>query len=60
MAATQKQAARRIAPVTTRGGDDLLNRLQALLYDYEALGELERARPHILWLMELARKDCAR
>jgi hypothetical protein len=40
-----------------RSGDGLLRRLQELLYEYEALGELERARPHILWLMEIARKD---
>ena len=34
--------------------DSLLKRLQQLLYEYEAMGELERARPHILWLMEIA------
>ncbi|MBL6852032.1 MAG: hypothetical protein ISS15_10695 [Alphaproteobacteria bacterium] len=39
-----------------QNGDDLLRRLQALLYEYETRGEFERARPHILWLMELAEK----
>ncbi len=52
MASTSRRAAK-------RAGDDLLNRLQALLYEYEALGEFERARPHILWLMEIARRDTA-
>ena len=42
-----------------QAGEDLLNRLQALLYEYEMLGEFERARPHILWLMELAQKNGA-
>jgi len=46
---------RRAKPVC----DDLLNRLQELLYEYEALGEFERARPHILWLMEIAGKEAA-
>jgi len=47
--AARKQAAK-------RSGDDLLNRLQALFYEYETIGEFERARPHILWLMEIAQK----
>ena len=47
MAATRKQD-------TAHGADDLLGRLQALLYEYEALGQFERAKPHILWLMEIA------
>jgi hypothetical protein len=46
-------------PKRGRPGDDLLKRLQALLYEYETLGDFERARPHILWLMEIARKDRA-
>jgi hypothetical protein len=36
-----------------RGGD-LLRRLQNLLYEYHGLGRFEEARPHILWLMEIA------
>ena len=32
----------------------LLQRLQALLYEYHELGCFEEARPHILWLMEIA------
>ncbi|HWD28102.1 MAG TPA: hypothetical protein VG387_13110 [Rhizomicrobium sp.] len=39
---------------TDRG--DLLPRLQALLYEYHELGCFEEARPHILWLMEIAEK----
>lgn len=49
MAATPRRDAKRT-------GDDLLNRLQALLYEYETLGEFERARPHILWLLEIAQR----
>jgi len=50
MAAIPKRGAKRT-------GDDLLNRLQALLYEYETLGEFAHARPHILWLMEIAQKS---
>ena len=50
MTATRKRDAK-------RPGDELVNRLQALLYEYETLGEFERARPHLLWLMEIALKD---
>jgi len=39
--------------------DGLLKRLQQLLYEYEAIGELERAKPHILWLMEIAEQTRA-
>jgi hypothetical protein len=39
---------------TAHGADGLLGRLQALLYEYEALGQFDRAKPHILWLMEIA------
>jgi len=39
--------------------DGLLKRLQQLLYEYEAMGELERAKPHVLWLMEIAEQTKA-
>jgi len=42
-----------------RPREGLLSRLQLLLYEYEALGELQRAKPHILWLMEIAAKEQA-
>jgi hypothetical protein len=35
-------------------GGDLLRRLQGLLYEYHGMGRFEEARPHILWLMEIA------
>ena len=35
-------------------GGDLLRRLQGLLYEYHDMGCFEEARPHILWLMEIA------
>ena len=34
--------------------DDLMRRLQGMLYEYHALGRFDEARPHILWLMEIA------
>ncbi|HEY0105239.1 MAG TPA: hypothetical protein VGB91_04085 [Rhizomicrobium sp.] len=40
-----------------KAGGDLLQRLQAMLYEYYDLGRFEEARPHILWLMEIAEKD---
>ena len=40
-------------------GDELLQRLQDLLYEYHALGRFEEAKPHILWLMEIATKKQA-
>ena len=36
---------------------DLLQRLQDLLYEYHALGRFDDARPHILWLMEIAEEE---
>jgi hypothetical protein len=39
------------------GSDDLLSRLQAMLYEYHAFGRFEEARPHILWLMEIAERE---
>ncbi len=35
-------------------GGDLLRRLQGLLYEYHDMGCFEEARPHVLWLMEIA------
>jgi hypothetical protein len=40
-----------------RGRNELLLRLQDLLYEYHALGRFEEARPHILWLMEIAQAE---
>ena len=37
--------------------DDLMRRLQGMLYEYHALGRFEEARPHILWLMEIAEEE---
>ena len=37
-------------------GGDLMRRLQGLLYEYHDMGCFEEARPHILWLMEIAEK----
>ena len=37
--------------------DDLMGRLQGMLYEYHALGCFEEARPHILWLMEIAESE---
>ncbi|MEJ1967360.1 MAG: hypothetical protein WDN03_01795 [Rhizomicrobium sp.] len=39
------------------GKGELLNRLQALLYEYHALGRFAEAKPHILWLMEIAQAE---
>ena len=36
---------------------DLMRRLQVMLYEYHALGRFDEARPHILWLMELAESE---
>ena len=41
---------------TDQDRNDLLPRLQELLYEYHALGCFDEARPHILWLMEIAQK----
>jgi hypothetical protein len=38
-------------------GTDLVRRLQDMLYEYHDLGRFDEARPHILWLMEIAEKD---
>ncbi|HXC56912.1 MAG TPA: hypothetical protein VNU97_16555 [Rhizomicrobium sp.] len=43
-------------PVRVRG-DDLMQRLQSMLYEYHDLGRFEDARPHILWLMEIAEAE---
>ena len=37
--------------------DDLMRRLQGMLYEYHALGHFDEARPHILWLMEIAESE---
>jgi hypothetical protein len=42
---------------TDQGQGDLLLRLQGLLYEYHELGCFEEARPHILWLMEIAETE---
>lgn len=33
---------------------DMLRRLQGMLYEFHEMGCFEEARPHILWLMEIA------
>jgi hypothetical protein len=33
---------------------DMLRRLQGMLYEFHDMGRFEEARPHILWLMEIA------
>ncbi len=48
----------RVQEAASRGGD-LLQRLQGMLYEYHALGCFDEARPHILWLMEIAQKRSA-
>jgi len=44
-------------PKTAMDDGDLLQRLQDLLYEYHDLGRFEEARPHILWLMEIAEAE---
>lgn len=39
--------------------DDLMRRLQVMLYEFHAFGRFEEARPHVLWLMEIAEKSAA-
>jgi hypothetical protein len=39
---------------TDQSQETLLLRLQELLYEYHELGRFAEARPHILWLMEIA------
>ena len=51
-------SSRRLSKSAARGGD-LMQRLQDMLYEYHDLGRFEEARPHILWLMEIAEKDSA-
>ncbi|MEI9996550.1 MAG: hypothetical protein WDM91_18275 [Rhizomicrobium sp.] len=42
-------------PATKHSPDnDLLARLQAMLYEFHAMGRFEDARPHLLRLMEIA------
>ncbi|MBS0473130.1 MAG: hypothetical protein JSR60_18820 [Proteobacteria bacterium] len=37
--------------------DALLKQLQDLIYDFHALGRFDDARPHLLWLMEIAEQE---
>jgi hypothetical protein len=37
-----------------RPNGDMLRRLQGMLYEFHDMGCFEEARPHILWLMEIA------
>ena len=51
-------AAKRGSRKTTKApASDLMRRLQGMLYEYHALGHFEDARPHILWLMEIAEAE---
>ena len=47
-------AAKRTRRSAREPADDLMRRLQSMLYEYHALGRFDEARPHILWLMEIA------
>ena len=49
-------ASRRRRDGETKGAE-LLPRLQGLLYEFHNLGRFEEARPHILWLMEIAEAE---
>ena len=51
MAAKEQKLAERPA------SDDLLRRLQNLLYEFHALGRFDEAKPHLLWLMEIAESE---
>jgi hypothetical protein len=37
--------------------NDLSQRLQDMLYEFHALGRFDEAKPHIFWLMEIAREE---
>lgn len=37
--------------------DLLLKQIQNLIYDFHALGRFDEARPHLLWLMEIAEQE---
>jgi hypothetical protein len=38
-------------------GNDMLRRLQGMLYEFHDMGCFEEARPHILWLMEIVESE---
>jgi hypothetical protein len=38
---------------------ELLKRLQDLIYDFHTIGCFDEARPHLLWLMEIAERETA-
>jgi hypothetical protein len=40
--------------IENKSAGDLLRRLQSMLYEYHELGRFDEAKPHILWLMEIA------
>ncbi len=48
--------AKRAEPASKAPADDLMRRLQGMLYEFHECGSFEEARPHILWLMEIAEK----
>jgi hypothetical protein len=39
---------------------DMLRRLHGMLYEFHDMGCFEEARPHILWLMEIAEAQAHR
>jgi hypothetical protein len=51
MAATRRELADKPA------SDELLRRLQNLIYEFHALGRFDEAKPHLLWLMEIAESE---
>ena len=54
-------AAKRATGKTTKApGGDLLRRLQGMLYEYHELGCFEQAKPHVLWLMEIAEAQASK
>jgi hypothetical protein len=36
---------------------ELLKRLQDLVYDFHTIGRFGEARPHLIWLMEIAERE---
>ena len=48
--------AKRTRKTSNAPEDDLMRRLQSMLYEFHELGLFEEARPHILWLMEITEK----
>ncbi|MEI9887295.1 MAG: hypothetical protein WDN08_12475 [Rhizomicrobium sp.] len=52
--------AKRTKRATKAPAGDLVGRLQGMLYEFHEFGRFDEARPHILWLMEIAEKEAGR